>query len=390
MVPPSLQTALNRVNARVSIRSLDKALVSGVSASADVCVILPGARGSPDVLERIQSDASARACATMVLPDESMANTASKLDAQITYPRLVQPGAEPSPPGLNTDELTGRIRALCEVRHPLSRMREELTELRRQHAELVSGARQFNEQLDLASQIQNDLLPEPLQDLGPLAVSTLYLPADRVSGDIYDVSRLDEERFSLSIADATGHGLPAALLTILIKNSLRGKEIANGSYRIIEPNELLERLNGELLGTNLTQCQFIAALHAILDRNTNRIRWARGGLPYPILIRAGQPARHVTSEGGLIGAFAGESFETVTHDFEPGDTLLFYTDGLEALLLKRSDAPGEISLLGSPWIGQLASDGPEAALAEIAREANCIPDADWRKDDITAIVLKMS
>src|SRR5439155_13798690 len=125
-----------------------------------------------------------------------------------------------------------------------------------------------DEQLRLASQIQMDLLPEPLVDAGPLSVSTLYIPAEYISGDIYDVTRVDEERFAFSIADGTGHGVPAALLTILIKQSLRSKEIVNGSYRIIEPDELLSRRNDELLATHLSECQFITAVHALFDRTS--------------------------------------------------------------------------------------------------------------------------
>lgn len=390
MVPPPLQNALNRINARVSIRSLDKALVSGVSSTADVCVILPGAQGSPDVLDRILADASHQACATMVLPGIEAADPPSEIEQESASGLLGRAAAEPAAVTMSTDELTGHIKALCEIRHPLCRLRDELARLRRRHAELASGARQFKEQLSLAGQIQNDLLPEPLLDTGPLTISTLYLPADRVSGDIYDISRLDEERLSFSIADATGHGLPAALLTIFIKNSLRGREIVDGSYRIIEPDQLLERLNRDLLGTNLTQCQFITALNAIFDRTTGRIRWARGGVPYPILIRSGEKPRQIPSEGGLIGAFSGQSFEVVTHDFAPGDTLLFYTDGLEALLMTRRTGHNEASLLQSTWIDRLAIDGPQTALAEIHQEAINTPDTDWPKDDITAIAIRMN
>lgn len=389
VVPPPLQTALNRVNARVSIRSLDKALSSGVSPSADVCVILPGPQGSRDLLDRILTDASDRACATLVLPERNGNGSRPEAGHTTEARALERAVASPFAGSMSADELTGRIKALCEVRNPLRQMRDELNRLRRRDAELTSDARQFDEQLQLASQIQSDLLPAPLRNTGPLSISTLYLPADRISGDIYDISRLDEERFSFSIADATGHGLPAALLTFLIKNSLRGKEIFNGSYRIIEPDLLLERLNNDVLGTNLTQCQFITAMHAIFDKSTFQLRWARGGVPYPILLRPGHPPQQIRSEGGLIGAVADPTFEVVTHQFESGDVLLFYTDGLESLLLKEGTGHNDAELIESAWINRLATDGPEAAFDEIRERAANTPDSDRSKDDITAIAIEL-
>ncbi|GMU24591.1 MAG: hypothetical protein AMXMBFR13_46650 [Phycisphaerae bacterium] len=387
-VPRPLQTALNRVKARVSLRSLDKALASGVSPSADVCVILPRHRATPDVLGRILADASERACATMVIPPGPDWPTATT-PQQVTLRRLSAPESDESL-GMSADELTGRIKALCEIRHPLRQMREELTRLREREAQRTSEVRHIDQQLRLAGQIQRDLLPPALPDTGPLSVSTLYLPADFVSGDLYDLTRLDEDRFGLSLADATGHGLPAALLTILIKNSLRGKEIAGESYRIIEPDELLTRLNMDLLSTPLSECQFITALHAVFDRSTQRIRWARGGSPYPILLRPGQSPRQIASEGALIGAFENQTFETVEHTFESGDVLVFFTDGLEALLLKRDGSFREEGILQCDWLELLAVEGPAIALEEIRRLAADAPEDSWSKDDITVMALKMN
>lgn len=378
-VPASLQTALNRVNARVSVRSMSKAVATGISPSADICVILPNTDESPDILDQILAEASDRACATMVLPAE----TTSDFDIQ----RRLNPNTSE---GMTADELTGRIRALCEIRRPLLEMRDQLDLLRRRDEKLMASARERDEQLRLASQIQLDLLPGPLVDAEPLSVSTLYLPADHISGDIYDVARVDEDRFSFSIADATGHGVPAALLTILIKRSFRSKEIINGSYRIIEPDELLNRLNQEMLSTGFSACQFITGLHGIFDRTTSEFRWARGGAPYPILLRPGELPRQLRTEGGLIGAVEGQHFEVGAQQLEPGDTLLMYTDGLEALLLGRESICSDGAILESPWLNQVAIDGPDAALASIREKAAAMADHEWPRDDISVVAIHMA
>jgi sigma-B regulation protein RsbU (phosphoserine phosphatase) len=382
-VPPPLQTALNRLKARVTIRSFNRALDKGVSSSADVCVILDDSQQSSDVLDLILNDASDRACATLVLPTESHTgqDATGKLIEQ--HPILLDKLNKPS--SLNTDELMGRLKALCEIRRPLKKMHDELIELRERDALLSNGMEEILDQLHLAGVVQNDLLAESLIDTEPLTVSTLFLPADHVSGDIYDISQLDGDRLSFSLADATGHGLPAALLTTLIKNSLSRKDI-----RIIEPNDLLEQLNRELLDTNLTHCQFITVLNAIFDRKSGLIRWCRGGTPYPILLRPGELPRQIRSGGGLIGATASSEFEVATHDFEPGDALLFFTDGLESLLLGKESNYGDEGIVETPWLEYLAINGAEAGLAAIRTIAAQTPEDEWYKDDITAMILKMN
>ena len=388
-VPPSLQMALHRLKARVSMRSVDKALATGVSSSADVCVILQGEHHSPDVLDRILADASDRACGTMVLGDGLSGyddpwqdETFAEDDGGVAT--AVMPRA------MTTDELTGHIKALCEVRQPMREMREELDRLRQRDVELTSSARRFDEQLQLASQIQRDLLPDVPVDTWPLSIRTLYLPAERVSGDMYDVSRLDEDRLSFAVADATGHGLPAALLTVFIQNALSGKEVRGDSVHVVAPDELLGRLNDELLRTNLTECQFLTALHAIFDQKSGEIRWARAGAPYPILIRADGSARQLVSVGGLVGIFEDQEFEVVSTQLASGDTLLLYTDGLEAILAKTMGIFEGADILKSRWLAMLVELGVDAAFEQVREWAEMLPDDAWHKDDITAIAVTMS
>ena len=341
------------------------------------------------MLDRILADASDRACATMVLPEERPVGTKPGSDETPSETLERRVAAESVRAGISADELTTRIRALTDIRQPLLRMRAELTELRQRETQRAGDARRFDEQLELARQIQDDLLPELPDDLGPLNVDTLYLAADRVSGDIYDVARLDHDRFSFSIADATGHGMPAALLTVLIRNALRGTDGADTARHIVEPDALLRRLNRELITVNLTHCQFITGLHAVFDRTRQQIRWARAGIPYPILIRPDAPPRLLVSEGGLLGAIEDQHYAMVTHDFQPGDTLLFYTDGLEALLASRKSDGTPAELIASKWIDRFATEGPEATLAAIRDHALTLPDTTWHKDDVTVLALSM-
>ena len=366
------------------MRSLDKALEAGVSESADLCLVIPSSGRSPESIDSFLTETSARTCATMVIPIEQNESSFTSNGPVRLEQRRLKARNESS--NLNVDELTGRIKALCEIRHPLRQIREELTQLRKDHRPTRPGSASIEEQVQLASQIQNDLLPQSIENTDPLSVSALYLPADFVSGDIYDVIHLDEQRLGFSVADATGHGLPAALLALLVKNSLRGTEHTGN---ILEPNEVLQRLNKELCSSHLQQCQFLTALHAIFDRTTHRMRWARGGVPFPILIRPGQTPQQISSAGSLLGAIEDQEFEIVSHDMKPGDLLLFYTDGLEALLLDKKTPRGTDAILQTEWVRQLAAEGPEAAFAAIRHLAEIRDPAEWHRDDMTALAIRM-
>src|SRR5260221_832124 len=81
-------------------------------------------------------------------------------------------------------------------------------------------------------------------------------PAGYVSGDLYDVARLDETHVAFCIVDAVGHGMPAALLTMFIKRALVSKEIGPGGYRLLPPSETMRRLNYALVEQNLSAATF--------------------------------------------------------------------------------------------------------------------------------------
>ena len=91
------------------------------------------------------------------------------------------------------------------------------------------------EQLRMAGLVQRDFLPTKLPNCDQLQWATTFWPAEWVSGDIYDVARLDEQHIGFYIADVVGHGMPAALLTIFLKQTLIMRETTGNKYRIFSP-----------------------------------------------------------------------------------------------------------------------------------------------------------
>ena len=265
----------------------------------------------------------------------------------------------------------------------------QLDQLETQSRKITSEYAHIEEQLRLAAQVQRDLLPEPDLPLNGASIHALFRPVDRVSGDIYDVVRLDEQRVGISIADATGHGIPAALLTVFIKQTFRGKEITSEGYRLVPPHEILHRLNNVIFGAGLSQCRFVTALHAVFDEKDRTLTLARGGTPYPVLFRRHETPRLIESRGGLVGAFGSGDFETITVQLEAGDRVLLYTDGLEALLLGRATDSQSLDFIQTPWCASLAGGNVEESFDAIRERAAAIDEGDWYPDDITAVVLQV-
>src|SRR5258706_15252928 len=121
-------------------------------------------------------------------------------------------------------------RRLIAVQEELDALRDELNVLHRRDDTLSTYMTRIDEELRLAARLQQDFLPKTLPQVGPVHFHTLFRPAGYVSGDLYDVIRLDEKRAGFFIVDAVGHGVPAALLTMFLKRSLICKEIGPSGY----------------------------------------------------------------------------------------------------------------------------------------------------------------
>ena len=234
------------------------------------------------------------------------------------------PGADLA--GVTADQV---IRQLESVQQEVDSLKLELNAVRRRDETLNFYMHRLDEELRLAARLQQDFLPKILPQLGPVYFHTLFRPAGYVSGDLYDVMRLDEKRIGFYIADAVGHGMPAALLTMFIKNALITKEISGNEYRLLEPSEALGKLNAALIDQNLSQAAFATALYGMIDVETLEVTIARAGHPSPLVVRADGALEELACDGPLLGIFADENFAQVKTSLRPGERLVMYTDGIE-------------------------------------------------------------
>jgi sigma-B regulation protein RsbU (phosphoserine phosphatase) len=198
----------------------------------------------------------------------------------------------------------------------------------------------LTEQLRLAGLVQQDFLPAKLPNTGQVQWAAIFLPAEWVSGDIYDIVRIDEQHIGFYVADIVGHGMPAALLTIFLKQALVMRETVGNNYRIFSPAEVVRNLNMRMTAQKLSGYQFATCCYCLLNTKTLQLTYARAGHPYPILIRPGRKPEQLQIRGSLLGIFEQAEYIQGSVQLAPGDKLLLFSDGAEPYIGRFDDHGG--------------------------------------------------
>jgi len=261
----------------------------------------------------------------------------------------------------------------------------ELNALRSRDAQVNDMMLRLDEEQRLAARLQRDFLPKKLPQCGHVHFHTLYRPAGYVSGDLYDVMRLDETHIGFYVADAVGHGMPAALLTMFMKNALVTKQIHNGTYTLIDPAVTIGKLNNALCEQNLSQATFATAAYGYVDTHTLEMHFSTGGHPHPVLVRNGELI-DLTHDGALLGIFADETFSTQTLQLQRGDRVLVYTDGIEVAFNGGDTADTE------KWRRELLTRLDQPIASVLDGFANALDESNGSllpKDDLTIIAIEV-
>jgi predicted XRE-type DNA-binding protein len=229
------------------------------------------------------------------------------------------------------------VRSALPERHTPATYKNKLAEQLCMAGALVES---LTGELRLAGRVQQDFLPSQLPNTDQLRWSTIFLPAEWVSGDIYNIVRIDEQHIGFYVADVVGHGMPAALLTIFLKQALVMRETIENNYRIFSPAEVMKNLNVRLTEQKLSGYQFATCCYCLLNTKTLQLTYARAGHPYPILIRDKQKPEQLEIRGSLLGIFEQAEYIQDTIQLQPGDKLILYSDGAESFIGKFDDQAG--------------------------------------------------
>ncbi len=285
----------------------------------------------------------------------------------------------------DTGEYVAALGFLCGA---LQAMTQEITDLRSREETSRRRIAQFDEQIEAAAAIQRDLLPVRMPDIRGLDVHTLFRPMEALSGDWYDVFRIDETHVGFALADAVGHGIPGGILSTFLSRSFRNVQLTSNARHSPSPDQVLGNINQYLLDADFGDSSFVSALFACYHEPTRTLTWARGGAPYPILIPRSGASVQIKSNGPLIGAIDKPKFDVARLTLQPGDIVVFHTDGLEALLSDRQVLSACPANGDSPWFSRLCESSMNQQLEDLDRRLAEIGASTWRRDDVTVVALQ--
>ncbi len=340
--------------------------------SWDAAVVAPLAGALDSTLYRVIDVLQQSLVPTVLLVGDSPAQE-SRLDgfnagSVVTQRVTADPGT-----------LAGLVYGLAQ-RQPAIRSLEQSIRLAQSfQGETSAEIERLHQELLLAAKVQRDFLPKRMPMLDGVQCSVLYRPAGFVSGDTYDVCQLDEDHIGFFLADAMGHGVPAALMTLYIAGSIPRKEIGIGlgggsaGYRLIPPAESLQRLNAELAQSIAGPARFATAVCGLIDIRTGLITLAAAGHPPPLRIGP-HGVRPVNASGMLLGVVPDFEYKQVTVRLEEDELLVIHSDGIEAAF-GRNIAPSETGARPIPaHFAHLARMRQGEALGSLGAAMDCLVD----------------
>jgi serine phosphatase RsbU (regulator of sigma subunit) len=237
----------------------------------------------------------------------------------------------------------------------------------------------MEEELNVARQIQNGLLPRELPSSGWFRAAGSSIPSREVGGDYYDLRQTAADTWATVVADVSGKGVSSALLASLLQGAfLLGGEAALPIEHMMA--RMSHFLNAQTMGE-----KYATALYCTLRRD-GTLRWVNAGHPRPYLIRRNGHLARLASTGLPLGMLANATYEALEERLEPGDRVVLFSDGLS----EAENAEGEFfDKAGLPGvIGEHLASGCEALLGALARAVAQFIPSPLPADDVTIVVIE--
>jgi PAS domain S-box-containing protein len=254
---------------------------------------------------------------------------------------------------------------------------EQLKSAMAKQQEVAQERERIEQELRVARLIQHTLLPKSLPELEGHQIAVHYQPAREVGGDFYDFLWLPDGRLGLIVGDVSGKGVPAAIVMAITRTMLRS------AYHLGSPGEILEKVNDDLL-PDIPPNVFVTCLAALLDSKTGRLQYANAGHDPPFA-RYASGVGKLRATGMPLGLMPDMIYEQKEITLEPGESILFYSDGLA-----EAHSPHH-EMFGFPRIEKFVgahSEG-ERMIDSLLAELERFTGEGWeQEDDITLLTLQ--
>jgi sigma-B regulation protein RsbU (phosphoserine phosphatase) len=229
-----------------------------------------------------------------------------------------------------------RVNAQLSLKRAVDRIRALERDLDRRNAALEAANRRMRADLETAARVQQSLLPAAAPPAPGIGCCWSYEPCDELGGDILNVFALDDRHLGLYVLDVSGHGVPAALLSVTLswllsptgQSSLvlhRRRDDGDG-VEITPPGDVCRELSRRFqMGPTE---QYFTLLYGVLDTRSRRLRYCSAGHPGPLLAPGSGEMKDLSAPSFPIGWMADFAYPEKTLEFAPGDRLYLYSDGV--------------------------------------------------------------
>lgn len=269
--------------------------------------------------------------------------------------------------------------------------------LRRFH-EVDRSHRQLKADLSAAGRVQRALLPQQAPRIRAVEVGWMFTASSHVAGDMFNVFALDDHHLAVWVLDVSGHGVPAALLSVSVsrvlhpnprQGGLLRRPRLGGGFELVAPAAVAGELNRRFPQAH-TAGLYFTLLYGILDSRTGTFSYVRCGHPPPLLLsRKEARAQVVESEGSFpLGIFEDTVFRDELVRLDPGDRLILYTDGITECSTEEGADFGEQRLLGC--LSRNAALDAASLMERLKTELTEFLEESRQRDDQTAVCLAWS
>ncbi len=240
--------------------------------------------------------------------------------------------------------------------------------------------KQLERDIAMAREVQLRLLPATAPEHTHADMAVRFLPARTIGGDLYDFLDYGPNQTAIVLGDVSGKAAPAALFAALVSGIMR-----SAAHQRLEPKAMLAMLNESLQERRL-ESQYVVMLFAVWNDQNQTLQVANSGAAQPIFCRGGQP-NTIRAEGFPLGMFPGSAYDEFSIATQPGDAIVFVSDGILDAENEKGEMYGEarLSSLICGAKNRTAATIADAILADVTR----FQDGHDRFDDETIIVLKV-
>ena len=293
------------------------------------------------------------------------------------------------------DELRVKVRAGERVLSLQQGLADKNNELARINKQLQSSHKLIEDDLKAAAWMQQRLLPPPALEANGLRCHWLLEPSGYVAGDIFNFFPMDEREVGFYLLDVSGHGVPAAMLSvtlsmILTPDASRGSPLkrfnrATQLSEILSPGEAIRELNRRFQSKD---DRYFTMIYGLFDTRSSILRVAQAGHPGPILIGKNSHPEILGTGGMPVGLWHDIDFDCFEVQVKAGDRLLLYSDGVTESINVKGELFGDKRLLA--YLNGMASQPLDRLLEGLLKEIR-----DWRNgtesgDDVSLLAIEMN